>query len=114
MVENDRFDVKKKRRIRVLSLFDGIGTGLVALKHCNLIIDSYFACEIDPKAIDVTTYNHGYDIMQYGDVTQLTNEKLDAILPIHLLLGGSPCNELSLANPTRKGIYSNITELVYN
>ncbi|KAJ8667726.1 hypothetical protein QAD02_009389 [Eretmocerus hayati] len=105
--DNTRSDLERincKRKIRVLSLFDGIGTGLVVLKKLNVEIECYYASEIDPDSIQVSFFNHGDEIIQLGDVRDIDEDKIKEIAPIDLLIGGSPCNELSLANPRRRGL----------
>ncbi|XP_058794757.1 DNA (cytosine-5)-methyltransferase 3B-like isoform X2 [Phymastichus coffea] len=92
------------RKIRVLSLFDGIGTGLLVLKNLKIDIDCYYASEIDPDSIQVSFFNYGHEIIQLGDVRNIDDKKIKEIAPIDLLIGGSPCNELSLANPKRRGL----------
>ncbi|XP_023247412.1 DNA (cytosine-5)-methyltransferase 3A-like, partial [Copidosoma floridanum] len=93
-----------KKKIRVLSLFDGISTGLVALKNLNFDVDCYYSSEIDTNAIMVSQHNHGDKVIQLGDVRKIDETTIRKIVPIHLLLGGSPCNELSSANPKRRGL----------
>lgn len=86
--------------MNVLSLFDGISCGYEALKRANIKIDKYFASEIDKYAIQVAMKNHP-DILQLGDVKGLDT----ATLPkIDLLIGGSPCQDLSIAKQNRKGL----------
>ncbi|KAL8586041.1 hypothetical protein ACOMHN_023684 [Nucella lapillus] len=94
---------KTRRPIRVLSLFDGIGTGLLALQRAGLQVEVYYASETDEQAALVAQANHGALVTQLGDVVALTKDRLAEVAPIDLLIGGSPCNELSLANPLRKG-----------
>ncbi|KAK7501942.1 hypothetical protein BaRGS_00006694, partial [Batillaria attramentaria] len=94
---------RTKRNIRVLSLFDGISTGRVALQKLGLDIDVYYGSETDESAVLVSKANHGSEVIHLGDVTRITKDKLSELAPIDLLVGGSPCNELSLANPVRKG-----------
>ena len=79
--------------IKVLSLFDGISCGQVALNKLGVDVDKYYAYEIDEAAIKVTQYNYPNTI-QCGDVykadfTQYTN--------CDLLIGGSPCTYWSIA-----------------
>lgn len=62
-------------------------------------VEEYYALEIDDKAIFVSRFIHGKKIKYLGDVREITEEKIRKILPIHLLIGGSPCNDLSSANP---------------
>lgn len=85
--------------INVLSLFDGISCGQIALERANIKVNNYYASEIKEFAIKCTQENYPNTI-QLGDVT-----KLDlSILPkIDLLIGGSPCQDLSIANVINKG-----------
>ncbi|CAE1234789.1 unnamed protein product [Acanthosepion pharaonis] len=89
--------------LRVLSLFDGIGTGKVALDELGIVTNGYFSSEIDLDALIVTRVNHGNNVTEIGDITQLTEKRISELCPIDLVIGGSPCNELSLVNPARKG-----------
>lgn len=74
----------------------------------NIKVECYYSCEIDEIAISVVKKNYPGGIDLLGDVKTLTEETIQSILPIDLLIGGSPCNELSLANPYRKGLYGEI------
>ncbi len=77
--------------MNVLSLFDGMSCGQIALERVGIKIDNYFASEIDKYAIEVTQKNYPNTI-QLGDVYII----LDKDLPkIDLLIGGSPCRNLS-------------------
>ena len=77
----------------VLSLFDGISCGKVALERAGIPIDRYFASEIDPYAIKVSKTQHP-DIIHLGDVCNIKGEDLPKI---DLLIGGSPCQGFSNA-----------------
>ena len=79
--------------INVLSLFDGMSCGQIALNKLGFKYDNYFASEIDKHAIRVTQYNFPNTI-QLGDVTELNTDKLPEI---YLLIGGSPCQSFSNA-----------------
>jgi DNA (cytosine-5)-methyltransferase 3A len=79
--------------MNVLSLFDGISCGQVALKKCGIEITNYFASEIDKHAIKVTQHNHP-DTKQLGDVKKVKGEDLPKI---DLLIGGSPCQGFSFS-----------------
>ncbi|GFY49087.1 hypothetical protein TNIN_462631 [Trichonephila inaurata madagascariensis] len=96
---------KIKKPIRVLSLFDGIGTGKLALDELRIEVEKYYACEIDNDAVNVSKFHFGDSITYIGNVKNLTEGKIQSICPIDLVIGGSPCNDLSLVNPERKGIY---------
>jgi site-specific DNA-cytosine methylase len=79
--------------MNILSLFDGMSCGQIALNRIGVKYNNYFASEIDKNAIKVTQH-HYPKTTQLGDVT-----KLDATtLPkIDLLIGGSPCQSFSSA-----------------
>lgn len=77
----------------VLSLFDGISCGQIALDISQIKYDTYYSSEIDNKAMSVTNYNYPNTI-QIGDVTKIDTK----ILPkIDLLIGGSPCQGFSFS-----------------
>ena len=83
--------------MNVLSLFDGMSCGQLALNKAGITFDKYFASEIDKYAISVTQQNHP-DTIQLGDVTQVKSEDLSDIF---LLIGGSPCQGFSFAGKQR-------------
>lgn len=87
--------------MRVLSLFDGISCGQLALRRAGVKIDVYYASEIDKYAIQVTQHNFPKTI-QLGDVTKIDFTQF--IGKIDLLIGGSPCQDLSVAKKDRKGL----------
>jgi len=70
--------------MNVLSLFDGISCGQVALQRSKIKVDNYFASEIDSNAIKVTQHNFSNTI-QLGDVTKIQSSSLPKI---DLLMGG--------------------------
>lgn len=82
-----------KKPLRVLSLFDGMSCGQIALNRAGFEIETYYASEIDKHAIAVTQANYPNTI-QLGDVTKVTG--LD-VGEIDLLIGGSPCQGFSFA-----------------
>ena len=77
----------------VLSLFDGMSCGQIALNRVGIEYDNYFASEIDKHAIKVTQTNYPKTI-QLGDVTKVKGSDLPKI---DLLIGGSPCQGFSFA-----------------
>lgn len=79
--------------MNVLSLFDGISCGQIALRRLGVEIDQYFASEIDEYAIKVTQ-KHYPETVQLGDVVKIKGENLPKI---DLLMGGSPCQGFSIA-----------------
>ena len=81
--------------MRVLSCFDGMACGKVALERSGIPVTSYHAFEIDKYAIQVATKNHP-DIIEMGDITQWEHHK--DIIPIpDLIIAGSPCQGFSNA-----------------
>lgn len=79
--------------MNVLSLFDGMSCGQIALNRLGIKYDNYFASEIDKYAIKVTQHNYPNTI-QLGDVTKINSKDLPCI---DLLIGGSPCQGFSFA-----------------
>jgi hypothetical protein len=79
--------------LNVLSLFDGMSCGQIALNRAGIEYDKYFASEIDKHAIKVTQQNYPNTI-QLGDVNKID---LTSLPKIDLLLGGSPCQDFSVA-----------------
>lgn len=79
--------------MNVLSLFDGMSCGQIALERAGIPVDNYFASEINKYAMQVTQTNYPNTI-QLGDVTKVVASKLPKI---DLLIGGSPCQGFSFA-----------------
>ena len=79
--------------MNVLSLFDGMSCGRLALDRLGIEVDKYYASEIDKYAIQVSQANYP-DIIQIGDVCDVKAEDLE---PIDLILAGSPCQGFSFA-----------------
>jgi DNA (cytosine-5)-methyltransferase 3A len=77
----------------VLSLFDGMSCGQIALNRVGIEYDNYFASEIDKHAIKVTQTNYPKTI-QLGDVRDIKTENLPKI---DLFIGGSPCQGFSFS-----------------
>lgn len=97
--------------MNVLSLFDGISCGQIALERAEISVNRYFASEIDSKAIQITMKNYP-NTVQIGDVTKLTDEKLAQLPKIDLLIGGSPCQNLSRSG-NGKGLHGEESKLFY-
>lgn len=79
--------------MNVLSLFDGMSCGQVALNRAGIKYDNYYASEIDKHAIKVAQHNY-QNTIQLGDVTKVIGSDLPKI---DLLIGGSPCQSFSRA-----------------
>lgn len=77
--------------MRVLSLFDGMGCGMIALRELGIEPEVYYASEIDKYAIMQTSRNFP-DVIHVGDVMELDISNLGRI---DLLIGGSPCTDFS-------------------
>lgn len=95
--------------MNVLSLFDGISCGQISLERAGICVKNYFACEIKKSAIKVTQDNYPNTI-QLGDVRDLDTSKLPKI---DLLIGGSPCQDLSQAHNKRLGLKGNKSSLFW-
>jgi site-specific DNA-cytosine methylase len=88
--------------LNVLSLFDGMSAGMIALERANIPVSSYYASEIDKHAIKVSQANYP-EIIRIGDVTKVSYA--DGLLTtengkfyvgkIDLVIGGSPCQSIS-------------------
>ena len=85
----------------VLSLFDGISCGRLALERAGIEVNKYYASEIDKYAIKITQSNYP-DTIQLGDVREIDFTQF--IGEIDLVIGGSPCQDLSIAKADRKGL----------
>lgn len=95
--------------INVLSLFDGMSCGQIALERANIKVNNYYAAEIKKHAIECTQHNYPNTI-QLGDVTKIESNKLPKI---DLLIGGSPCQDFSRANKERKGVEGTKSSLFF-
>jgi len=106
--------------INVLSLFDGMSCGRIALEKVGINVKNYYASEVKPHAISVAKDNYPNNI-NIGDVTKL--KYADGILytengefnvgKIDLLIGGSPCQDLSLIKFGGKGLEGDKSSLFY-
>ena len=81
--------------VNVLSLFDGMSCGHLALDKAGIEVDTYYASELDKYAIKATQSNYP-DTVQLGDVTKWREWDIDW-KSIDLLIGGSPCQGFSFA-----------------
>ena len=99
--------------MNILSLFDGISCGRVALDRAGIPVNKYYASEIDKTAIKISQSNHS-DINLIGDVHNLQSWNSPRI---DLLLGGSPCQNFSrgatLSNKKRTGLKGNRSNLFW-
>lgn len=110
--------------MNVLSFFDGMSCGQIALNRINIKVDKYFACEIEPEPIKVTQHNFPRTI-QLGDVSKVhyTNLGLEVDISdtktqcyegvIDLFIGGSPCQDISNLSKFKLGLDGDKSGLFY-
>jgi DNA-cytosine methyltransferase len=93
--------------MKVLSLFDGISCARVALERAGIPVEEYYASEVDKYAMSISQKNYP-DIYQLGSVIDINGKKFGTLARgfdnIDLLIGGSPCQDLSIAKKDRKGL----------
>ncbi|XP_041081134.1 DNA (cytosine-5)-methyltransferase 3B-like isoform X3 [Polyodon spathula] len=104
---------EQRRPVRVLSLFDGIATGYLVLKDLGFKVDQYIASEVCEDSISVGVVRHEGNIQYVHDVRNITRKQLEEWGPFDLVIGGSPCNDLSIVNPARKGLYEGTGRLFF-
>ena len=81
--------------MNVLSLFDGMSCGRVALERAGIEVDNYYSSEIDKYAIQIANKNYPQDeVNRLGDIITV---KASGLPKIDLLIGGSPCQSFSRA-----------------
>ena len=109
--------------MNVLSLFDGISCGYLALQRAGIPITSYYASEIDKHAILCSSSNHT-QIIQIGDISKLSYVNGELITPngnykiaFDLVIGGSPCQSFSAAGDQsgfkgKSGLYWEFSRLL--
>ena len=93
----------------VLSIFDGMSCGQIALEKAGIEVENYFASEIKPHAIKVTQHNYPNTI-QIGSVLGV---KASDLPKIDLCIGGSPCQDFSSANKEKLGLQGEKSGLFY-
>lgn len=96
--------------MKVLSLFDGMSCGQIALQRAGINVDKYYASEVEQAPMAVTQYNFP-ETIQVGDVTKL--DFTDFKGEIDILIGGSPCQGLSIANSKRNNLDDPRSALFY-
>ena len=106
--------------MKILSLFDGISCARVALERAGIPVEAYYASEVDKYAIQISKKNYP-DIVQLGSILNIYIEDFSQYRivrnrdksgndyniygDIDLLIGGSPCQDLSIAKKNRKGLW---------
>lgn len=94
--------------MKVLSLFDGISCGMVALERAGIPVERYVAYEIDKYAIQISQKNYP-QIEQCGDVTKADFKQYRGF---DFVIGGSPCQNMSTLGD-RKGLKGEKSKLFY-
>ena len=97
--------------MKVLSLFDGISCGRVALERAGINVEVYHAYEIDESAKKISKDNYP-DIVHFGDVGQCSGNDYDKE-NFDLLIGGSPCQDLSIASSKGNGLAGKKSSLFF-
>jgi len=99
----------KKEKINVLSLFDGISCGQIALNRAGIEYENYFASEIDAYAMSMckNNYRNTKHIGSVIDVNLVELPKID------LLIGGSPCQDLSMIKKDGQGLNGDKSRLFW-
>ena len=95
--------------MNVLSLFDGMSCGQIALKNLGINVNNYFASEIKKHAIKITKDNFP-NTNHIGDVRKIKGKDLPNI---DLLIGGSPCQDLTIINNKKEGLLGKKSILFY-
>lgn len=108
-LELKKLKTNETEEMNVLSLFDGMSCGQIALNRLGFKVENYFAAEIKKHAIQCTLDNFP-NTKQIGDVTKIKGGDLPKI---DLLIGGSPCQDFSRANSVRDGLKGMKSMLFY-
>lgn len=101
----------KNKKLNVMSLFDGISCGRLACERTGLEVENYYSSEVDKYAIQITQKNYP-DTIQLGDVRNIDFARYTGT--IDLLIGGSPCQDLSKAKTNRQGLSGSRSGLFWN
>lgn len=96
--------------MRVLSLFDGISCGRVALERAGIPVETYYASEIDKYAMSVAQAMYP-DTIQIGDVCKIDFTQYAG--RVDMIIGGSPCQDLSIAKQNRQGLHGERSRLFW-
>ncbi|XP_055578730.1 DNA (cytosine-5)-methyltransferase 3B isoform X3 [Falco biarmicus] len=87
--------------------------GYLVLKDLGIQVEKYIASEICEDPIAVGTMRHEGNITYVHNVRNITKRNIEEWGPFDLVIGGSPCNDLSLVNPARKGLYEGTGRLFF-
>lgn len=100
MMNNAKWRAERNNGIAVLSLFDGMSGARVALEKAGIPVKTYYSSEIDKYTLEIADKNYPEDTRyRLGDITKAHfREYANSEWPIDLLIGGSPCQDLSSSN----------------
>lgn len=95
--------------MNVLSLFDGMSCGQIALERAGIKVNNYYSCEIKSHAIEVTKKNYPKTVF-LGDIN---NWEKWGLKNVDMIIGGSPCQDFSNANKLKLGLKGVKSSLAY-
>lgn len=101
--------MQSKKGLNVLSVFDGMSCGRIALERAGIKVDKYYSSEIKEYAIQVSKANYP-DIIQLGDITKIDSKQLPKI---DIIMGGSPCQDISNLSSQGKGLQGSKSSLFF-
>lgn len=87
--------------MNILSLFDGIACARMAIGKAGICYDEYYASEVDKYALEIAGKNFLKQPINLGDVRTINS---GCVKDVGLIIGGSPCQDLSISNKERKGL----------
>lgn len=105
--------MESKKKLKVLSLFDGISTAYLSIKLAGIEIEKYYSSEIDKYCIMVQDFHFAQDnnFIKVGDVKNINGQDYK---DVDLVIFGSPCTQLSAANTKdRSGLLGKDSSLFY-
>lgn len=82
--------------------------GLLCLDRLGMSVQTYYSAEVSDAAMLVSEKHFRGRVIRLGDVTKITQQQITELGPIDLVIGGSPCSDLSLVNPNRKGLFGEL------
>lgn len=104
-----RINGKMEARVNVLSLFDGMSCGQIALNKAGVAFNNYYSSEIKKSAMKLVSHHFPKTIF-LGDIHKIDMDKLPKI---DLLIGGSPCQDFSIMKANRKNLQGEKSKLFY-
>lgn len=99
-MSNDKSNNLTEKGLNVLSLFDGISCGRVALERAGIKVNAYHASEVNPYSIEIAKKNYE-DTVEIGDVREVDGTKYK---DFDILIGGSPCQNFSMCGKAKGAV----------